>query len=106
MSTNKVYGFTELSGGGTNAMDLVDGDLLADGDVAIVSVGGVIYHYYLNASSSESENSPFVISPDTNPGTKRWLLSKMATEFHHEVVDFAGGSADVTISGTSGLTAT
>lgn len=70
MASKIYYSPLVLTGGGATALDYIDGDLLADGDIAFV--GSQMYK--LNGSSSASENSPFVIAPDTNPGTKRWEL--------------------------------
>jgi len=67
------YVKTALTGGGT-ALDGVDGSILSADDIAIVLVGNTNYIYKLDAGSSASENSPDVITPDTNPGTKRWIL--------------------------------
>lgn len=71
------YSKTALTGGAANALDYIDGDLLTDGDIAFVYVSGVLYVYKLNASSSAAESSPTVITPDTNPGTKRWELQQI-----------------------------
>jgi len=60
-----------LSGGGTSDLDYVDGASLAQDDVGFVIVDDVYYFYILDASNSAAENSPHVIVPDTNPGTKR-----------------------------------
>jgi hypothetical protein len=65
---------TALTGGTSGALDAIDGDDLSDGDAAKAVLSTGVYHYHLNASSSDSESSPYVIVPDTNPGTKRWEL--------------------------------
>lgn len=72
--------FKNLTTGGTStALDGVDGDDVADGDRAIVKGK----HYSLDASYSGSENDPFIISPDSNPGTKRWILDlTIANKFY------------------------
>lgn len=73
---SKGFGAIGLTGGGTGALDAIDGDLLSDGDVALVvdAVNNFFYAYTLEASSGAAEASPTVISPDTNAGTKRWVL--------------------------------
>jgi hypothetical protein len=76
MSNKIYYSKTALTGGAEAALDYIDGDLLTDGDVAHVMVSGILYTYKLNASSSATEAAPHVITPDTNPGTKRWLLQQ------------------------------
>jgi hypothetical protein len=68
-----VYG---LTGGGTGALDAIDGAILNDEDQAYVTVaGGFTYHYVLDDDSGAGESSPDIISPDTNAGTKRWILN-------------------------------
>lgn len=60
--------------GGSASLDDIDGNDLSDGDAAIVVTATNSYHYTLDASSGASESSPDIIAPDTNPGTKRWIL--------------------------------
>lgn len=74
MSNKLYYSKTALTGGAAAALDYIDGSLLADGDMAFVSVSGVLYVYRLNATSGAAESSPNIIAPDTNPGNKRWIL--------------------------------
>jgi len=69
-----VYLRTSLTGGGADALDQVDGDDLSDNDTAIVTYGGEFYFYELDSTSGATENPPAIISPDLNPGTKRWIL--------------------------------
>ncbi|KKN57508.1 hypothetical protein LCGC14_0561250, partial [marine sediment metagenome] len=68
------YGALGLTGGVDGDLDFIDGAGLADGDGAFVVTSGKSYTYTLNDSSGASESIPDVISPDTNPGTKRWIL--------------------------------
>lgn len=68
------YGATSLIGGGSGALDAIDGAGLADGDGALTITDGVSYPYHLNATSGEDESSPDIIAPDANPGDKRWEL--------------------------------
>jgi len=66
---------TALTGGGSDALDGIDGAQLAEGDAAIiVRSGGDIFFHYLNATSGAAENSPQVVAPDINAGNKRWEL--------------------------------
>lgn len=75
MPTTKYYGVTSLTGGGAGALDVcADGADLNDGDGALAIISGLVYVYRLNATSGAAENSPKVIAPDVNPGTKRWIL--------------------------------
>jgi hypothetical protein len=73
------YGATSLTGGGVGALDKIDGSLLNDGDGAFTLVSGVFRAYHLDATSGATENSPNVIAPDSNAGTKRWLLNEIQT---------------------------
>ncbi len=72
--TGSILNKTGLTGGTSNDLDGVDGAALVDGDFAFVCYGGEFYFYELDATFGATENSPSVISPDSNAGTKRWLL--------------------------------
>lgn len=76
MATN-FYGAIALIGGGTGALDKIDGTDLANGDGALVITAANFYIFYLNASSGAGESSPDIISPDTNAGNKRWILTEL-----------------------------
>jgi hypothetical protein len=72
---NYAYSCSALTGGGTGALDAINGSQLTDGDVAIVVTSTAqLYVFRLNATSARSEASPTVIAPDTNAGDKRWEL--------------------------------
>ncbi len=71
------YGATALTGGGTGALDKLDGDDLSDKDGALVILATGIHLYILDDDSGAGENSPDIIAPDTNPGTKRWIRVDM-----------------------------
>lgn len=71
---SNFYGATSITGGGSGALDAIDGADLSDLDGAVVITDGTAYFYHLNATSGEGESSPDIISPDSNPGTKRWIL--------------------------------
>ncbi len=72
---NLVFmGKTGLTGGEATKLDSIDGDTLTDNDAAFVNVSNVQYIYRLDADSGAAESSPNIIAPDTNPGTKRWIL--------------------------------
>ena len=68
------FGAVSLTGGGTGALDAIDGTSLKTGDGACVITSSGFYIFYLSASSGASESSPDVISPDANAGSKRWIL--------------------------------
>lgn len=74
MANKLAYEKTGLTGGGTGDLDIIDGTILSDGDFAFVITGSVFYVYILDDNSGEAESSPDIISPDSNAGTKRWIL--------------------------------
>ena len=73
---NKSYWWpTAFTGGSAGvSLDSIDGTGLVDGDYAIVTIGATHYFYRLAASSGATEATPGIIAPDTNAGTKRWIL--------------------------------
>jgi len=75
---SNFYGATSLTGGGSGALDKIDGAALAAGDGAIVITTTGMLAYTLDAASGAAESSPGIISPDTNAGTKRWILANKA----------------------------
>ncbi len=75
---NNFYAAIVLTGGGTGALDAIDGAALADLDAAIVQTDGTVYFYHLDATSGAAESSPDVITPDTNAGTKRWIKQSIS----------------------------
>ena len=83
----KVYIRQALTGGAVNALDSINGTLLADQDVALVHTSGNLsYRYELDADSAAAESSPDVIKPDVNAGDKRWILKK-AYGYHVQGTD-------------------
>lgn len=86
-----IYGAIALTGGGTGALDAIDGAGLLDKDIAIANIqGDGVYFYILDDDAAGSESSPGKITPDANAGNKRWIL--------HEY--FPQNIADTTLSGT------
>jgi len=75
----KMYYRIGLTGGGSNDLDGIDGATLADKDGAIAFDSGYFYFYSLDVDSGSSESSPDVISPDINPGDKRWVLQTITS---------------------------
>jgi len=73
-ATTVFYTAKSLTGGGATALDFIDGASLNDDDVALVDDGTNFYIYHLEATSGQTEDSPYIISPDSNAGTKRWIL--------------------------------
>jgi len=71
---NKIRGASGLTGGAVGALDSIDGNLLDDGNLAVVLASDdQAYFYVLDADSGATEASPRIISPDTNAGNKRWI---------------------------------
>ncbi len=71
----RIYGATSLTGGGVGALDSIDGSILNDQDACFVKTSNTgFYLYHLDELSGAAESSPWVIAPDTNPGSLRWLL--------------------------------
>lgn len=62
-----------LTGGCDGCLDKIDGDLLFDGAQATASDGDGVYMYRLDETSGLTESSPYIISPDSNAGNKRWI---------------------------------
>lgn len=94
----KVYQATALTGGATGALDAINGSLLADGDLAIVTVGGHLFLYELDHDNSSAEASPWIISPDKNYGTKRWVWQPNDFSYHAAAAAYL--AADLDISAT------
>jgi hypothetical protein len=88
-----------LTGGGSGSLDAVDGTSLASGDIAVtVDSNNVVYHHKLNPSSGAAESSPDTIAPDTNAGTKRWILSGLWARVYNSLT-LAAQAVGFTISG-------
>ena len=104
-----AYGLTG-GGAGSPDLDYFDGDLLADGDIAWVFDDNFIYHYILDADSALSEDSPNVISPDSNAGDKRWILQGMFVKKSKGEVNaigsIGGGTQDLDFSIADTITGT
>jgi len=93
-AANKFWWAPCLTASST-CLDGIDGASLTAGDAALVvwdsgSTTPIVYIYRLYESSAD-EASPTVISPDTNPGTKRWHLVRIV------------GTAFATPDGTTGV---
>jgi len=71
-----MWSKTALTGGAGSSLDSIDGATITAGDYAFVGVNGLMHMYKANGGSSAAENAPFVIAPDTNPGTIRWELQQ------------------------------
>jgi hypothetical protein len=69
-----IYYKQALTNGSTISVDGIDGAVLGGDEMAFVLYSGNFYAYILDADSGLTESSPDRIVPDTNPGTKVWLL--------------------------------
>lgn len=82
LAANKIWPATCLTGT-SNCLDAIDGNSLSDGDGAIVVYEDTgtqkVYFYALDSTSGLSEAVPSVISPNSNAGTKRWILTKVVS---------------------------
>src|SRR5574343_151483 len=68
---SKYFVFTSLTGGGTGALDAINGAVLTVGDIAVGVASAESFIYVLDGSG-DAESSPDVIVPDTSAGSKRW----------------------------------
>lgn len=76
-----VYIKIGLTGGGAGDLDGIDGNDLLDGDICFVLETGTQYaNYVLDDDLGAGEDSPDIIVPDTNPGTKCWVLQGLLPE--------------------------
>jgi len=83
---NYIYGAIALTGGGTGALDAIDGAGLTDKDMALVVLQGTgVYFYAVDADSAAAESSPWIIAPDINAGDKRWILHTIPPETSSEL---------------------
>jgi hypothetical protein len=72
--TNYIYSAVTLNGGSEGALDSIDGADLTQSDAAIVFTPTGTYIYTLDDSTGGTESLPNLITPDNNPGNKRWVL--------------------------------
>ena len=76
----KLYYRQVLTGGTSDALDGIDGAVLANLDGCMVFDGVNSYFYTLNGTSGAAEASPDIIKPDLNPGDKRWELQTIRSK--------------------------
>ena len=68
-----TFGAVVLTGGGTGALDKINGNDIAAGDIAITVTSTNRYFHTAKTSGCGAESPPDTIIPDTNPGTKCWV---------------------------------
>lgn len=83
------------SGGTDGCLDLEDGALLKDGDFAIVVTSQGAYVYQLDEDSGLAESDPTVIAPDTNAGSKRWILKDAYNSVLYSHAHTGGNGAQI-----------
>lgn len=89
---------TALTGGGAGALDAKAVATLADGDIAWVATGSVLYVYKFVAAATDAESSPSRIRPDDYATAGVWYLQNVSADYSQMVRnDIDGG--DITTSG-------
>ncbi len=96
-ASSKTYTKSVLTGGASGSLDAIDGSDLSDGDRAIVFTSSTYYIYWLDDDSAATESSPNIISPDTNAGTKRWVLISDS-----DITATVGDNGEIKIGATDG----
>ena len=79
MANPRYFEFSSLTGGVDGALDSFNTTSLTDASHARVDTGSIVYTYVFGSGSSATENSPFIVAPDT--GTGRWLLSSAISKY-------------------------
>ena len=68
------YRKTSLTGGTVGALDGINGNSLVSGDVAYVLDVNNNFSVYECTTGGAAESAPFIIVPDSNPGSWNWRL--------------------------------
>lgn len=101
MSITRIYGSRALYGGGIGAMDKIHGSLLNDQDKCMVATETAVYLYNLDENSSEAENIPKIIAPDSeidSGGNKRWMLLGKITDSREGRRTLSTGQVSTTVT--------
>jgi len=94
-----------LTGGGSDALDSIDGNNLSEDDTAIVvesfgSTNDRVLHYVAHDfGASQTEKAPHKIVPDTNPGNLAWVLTRGEDNSVDTLSDFQAIPADTVTDG-------
>jgi len=96
-----IYARNVLTGGGSKALDALDGLALYNSDIAITFTQDYTYIHYLDEESGAAENSPYVIEPDNNAENKRWLLIGTTEKDIRDYINTISGSLQTQITDIS-----
>ena len=72
--TARLYFRTGLTGNDSGDLDSIDGNIISDGDAALVVTTELAIFYKMDATSGATPSSPTIIAPAQNAGNKRWLV--------------------------------
>jgi hypothetical protein len=72
---------TALTGGAAGALDAKAVATLADGDIAWVATGSVLYVYKFVAAATDAESSPSRIRPDDYSTAGVWYLQNVSADY-------------------------
>ena len=99
MSDKVVYRKTSRTGGGTNAADGIDGNTLVDGSIIEVWETARVLFYLVDTTGGAAESDPFVLVPDTNPGSINLVLKGIATRNDTIFKEVTIASGIITLTG-------
>ncbi len=99
MSDKVVYRKTTRTGGGATAADGIDGNTLVNGSVIEVWEANRVLFYLVNTTGGLTETDPFVLVPDTNPGTINLELKGIATRLNATFLEKTISAGAVTLTG-------
>lgn len=77
MAVSRIFCATGLIGGLDGDLDTIDGQNLADKDMAIAIDQTTVYFYALDADSAGVADGINIITPLLNAGDKRWILQSL-----------------------------
>ena len=97
--TTIAYKKEAVTGGTATSLDGINGNLLSTGDFAFVMIGNAMHAYQLDATSGATEALPYIVSPDTNAGTKRWILQGTSAVSNYYTPDYSETDQGVAGSG-------
>ncbi len=90
---------SDLTGGTDGALDAISGADLAPGARAIV-MDGIHVYFYVCVATSDSEDEPYLIVPDTDPGGLGWELQYLYPRIPQFVMNSGDGEFTVTGEGS------